>query len=165
MLLLFFISREIGEILCEIIIEPAKNNNNLGAIVKLLGDEKLTQAVGLLLPLQEEKRTQAIKMFIRHNHVMVVKLNEDVVGMIVLSAWYGDEGKRIAHHYELGYLLQQDQWNKGIMTAALQKFISILPSKITIHAECKQSNYRSQRVLIKCGFVYDKDDLWQRIIK
>lgn len=85
--------------------------------------------------------------------------------MIVLSAWYGDEGKRIAPHCELGYLLQQDQWNKGIMTAALQKFISILPSKITIHAECKQSNYRSQRVLIKCGFVYDKDDLWQRIIK
>ncbi|WP_323082022.1 GNAT family N-acetyltransferase [Limosilactobacillus reuteri] len=149
----------------EIIIEPAKNNNNLGAIVKLLDDEKLTQAVGLLLPLQEEKRTQAIKMFIRHNHVMVVKINEDVVGMIVLSAWYGDEGKRIDHHYELGYLLQQDQWNRGIMTAALQKFISILPSKITIHAECKQSNYRSQRVLIKCSFVYDKDDLWQRIIK
>lgn len=51
------------------------------------------------------------------------------------------------------------------MTAALQKFISILPSKITIHAECKQSNYRSQRVLIKCSFVYDKGDLWQRIIK
>ncbi len=70
-------------------------------------------------------------MFIRHNHVMVVKLNEDVVGMIMLSAWYGDEGKRIAHHYEVGYLLQQDQWNKGIMTTALQKFISILPSKIT----------------------------------
>ena len=73
--------------------------------------------------------------------------------------------KRIAHHYELGYLLQQNQWNKGIMTTALQKFISILPSKITIHAECKQSNYRSQRVLVKCGFTYDKDDLWQRIIK
>ena len=116
----------------EIIIEPAKTNNNLGAIVKLLDNENLTQAVGLLLPLQEEKRTQAIKMFIRHNHVMVVKLNEDVVGMIVLSAWYGDEGKRIAHHYELGYLLQQDQWNKGIMTAALQKFISILLSLMLI---------------------------------
>lgn len=149
----------------EIIIEPAKNNNNLGALVKLLDDEKLTQVVGLLLPLQREKRVQAIKMFVRQNHVMVVKLNEDVVGMIVLSAWYGDEGKRIAHHYELGYLLQQDQWNKGIMTTALRKFISILPSKITIHAECKQSNSRSQRVLIKCGFVYDEDDLWQRIIK
>ena len=52
----------------EIIIEPAKTNNNLGAIVKLLDNENLTQAVGLLLPLQEEKRTQAIKMFIRHNH-------------------------------------------------------------------------------------------------
>lgn len=149
----------------EIIIEPAKNNNNLGALVKLLDDEKLTQAVELLLPLQREKRVQAIKMFVRQNHVMVVKLNEDVVGMIVLSAWYGDEGKRIAHHYELGYLLRQDQWNKGIMTVALQKFISILPSKITIHVECKQSNYRSQRVLIKCGFIYDKGDLWQRIIK
>ena len=149
----------------EIIIESAKTNNNLGAIVKLLDNENLTQAVGLLLPLQREKRVQAIKMFVRQNHVMVVKLNEDVVGMIVLSAWYGDEGKRIAHHYELGYLLQQNQWNKGIMTTALQKFISILPSKITIHAECTQSNYRSQRVLVKCGFTYDKDDLWQRIIK
>ena len=149
----------------EIIIEPARNNNNLETVVKLLDDEKLTQAVGLLLPLQTEKRAQAIKIFVRQNHVMVVKLNEEVVGMIVLSAWYGDEGKRIAHHYELGYLLRQDQWNKGIMTFALQKFISILPSKITIHAECKQSNYRSQRVLIKCGFTYDKDDLWQRIIK
>lgn len=36
----------------EIIIESAKNNNNLGALVKLLDDEKLTQTVGLLLPLQ-----------------------------------------------------------------------------------------------------------------
>ena len=63
----------------EIIIEPAKNNNNLGALIKLLDDEKLTQTVGLLLPLQEEKRAQAIKMFIRHNHVMVVKINEDIV--------------------------------------------------------------------------------------
>ena len=151
--------------MCEIIIESAKDNNNLGAIVKLLDDESLTRAVGLFLPLQRENRVQAIKIFVHQNHVMVVKLNGDVVGMVVLSPWYGDEGKRIAHHYELGYLLQQDQWNKGIMTAALQKFISILPSKITIHAECKQSNYRSQRVLIKCGFVYDKDDLWQRIIK
>ncbi|MCT3189475.1 GNAT family N-acetyltransferase [Limosilactobacillus reuteri] len=151
--------------MCEIIIESAKDNNNLGAIVKLLDDENLTRAVGLFLPLQRENRVQAIKIFVHQNYVMVVKLNGDVVGMVVLSPWYGDEGKRIAHHYELGYLLQQDQWNKGIMTAALQKFISILPSKITIHAECKQSNYRSQRVLIKCGFVYDKDDLWQRIIK
>ncbi|MBB1098839.1 GNAT family N-acetyltransferase [Limosilactobacillus agrestis] len=149
----------------KIIIESAKSNNNLEAIVKLLDDEKLTQTVGLLLPLQRENRVQAIKMFVYQNHVMVVKLNEDVVGIIVLSAWYGDEGRRIAHHYELGYLLRQDQWNKGIMTSALQKFISILPSKITIHAECKQSNYRSKRVLIKCGFIYDKDDLWQRIIK
>ena len=74
----------------EIIIESAKTNNNLGAIVKLLDNENLTQAVGLLLPLQREKRVQAIKMFVRQNHVMVVKLNEDVVGMIVLSAWYGD---------------------------------------------------------------------------
>lgn len=148
----------------EIIIEPAKNNNNLNAIIKLLDDEKLTRAVGLLLPLQRENRIQAIKIFISRNHVMVMKLNKDVVGMIVLSAWYGDEGKRIAHHYELGYLLQQDYWNKGIMTAALRKFFSILPSKITIHAACKQSNYRSKRVLIKCGFVYEKDGLWQRVI-
>lgn len=29
----------------EIIIEPAKTNNNLGAIVKLLDNENLTQAV------------------------------------------------------------------------------------------------------------------------
>ena len=149
----------------KIIIESAKSNNNLEAIVKLLDDEKLTQTVGLLLPLQRENRVQAIKMFVYQNHVMVVKLNEDVVGIIVLSAWYGDEGRRIAHHYELGYLLRQDQWNKGIMTSALRKFISILPSKITIHVECKQSNCRSKRVLIKCGFIYDKDDLWQRIIK
>lgn len=148
----------------EFIIEPAKNNNNLNAIIKLLDDEKLTRAVGLLLPLQRENRTQAIKIFISRNHVMVVKLNKDVAGMMVLSAWYGDEGKRIAHHYELGYLLQQDYWNKGIMTAALRKFLSILPSKITIHAACKRSNYRSKRVLIKCGFVYEKDGLWQRVI-
>ena len=33
--------------MCEIIIEPAKDNNNLGAIVKLLDDESLTRAVGL----------------------------------------------------------------------------------------------------------------------
>lgn len=151
--------------MCEIIIEPAKDNNNLGAIVKLLDDESLTRAVGLFLPLQRENRVQAIKTFVHQNHVMVVKLNGDVVGMVVLSPWYGDEGIRIAHHYELGYLLRQDQWNKGITTSAIQQIISILPPKITIHAECKQSNYRSQRVLIKCGFIYDKGDLWQRIIK
>lgn len=79
--------------MCEIIIESAKDNNNLGAIVKLLDDENLTRAVGLFLPLQRENRVQAIKIFVHQNHVMVVKLNGDVVGMVVLSPWYGDEGK------------------------------------------------------------------------
>ncbi|WP_323067507.1 hypothetical protein [Limosilactobacillus reuteri] len=71
--------------MCEIIIESAKDNNNLGAIVKLLDDENLTRAVGLFLPLQRENRVQAIKIFVHQNHVMVVKLNGDVVGMVVLS--------------------------------------------------------------------------------
>ena len=55
--------------MCEIIIESAKDNNNLGAIVKLLDDENLTRAVGLFLPLQRENRVQAIKIFVHQNHV------------------------------------------------------------------------------------------------
>ncbi len=39
----------------EIIIEPAKTNNNLGAIVKLLDNENLTQAVGLLFTASRRK--------------------------------------------------------------------------------------------------------------
>ena len=70
--------------MCEIIIEPAKDNNNLGAIVKLLDDESLTRAVGLFLPLQRENRVQAIKTFVHQNHVMVVKLNGTLMKMVSL---------------------------------------------------------------------------------
>ena len=149
----------------KITVEPVKNRNDLDGVVNLLADEELVQTVGLMLPRQKENRILAIKIFIQKNHIMVVKLNEKVIGMIVLSNWYRDEGKRLLHHYELGYLLQRNQWNKGIMTFALRKVISSLPSKIIIHAECKKSNFRSQRVLIKCGFTYEHDDLWQYIVE
>lgn len=149
----------------KITVEPVRSRDDLDGIVDLLADEKLVQTVGLMLPRQRENRVLAIKVFIQQNHIVVVKLNKKVIGMIMLSNWYGDEGKRLLHHYELGYLLQRNQWNKGIMTFALRKVILSLPSKIIIHAECKKSNFRSQRVLIKCGFTYEQDDLWQYIVK
>jgi len=63
--------------------------------------------------------------------------------------------------YEIGFCLNRNYWNKGIMTKALRKVIEVGFyyhgfNKIVIgHAE---ANIASKRVIEKNGFIFDKID-------
>ncbi|MBB1079681.1 GNAT family N-acetyltransferase [Limosilactobacillus sp. STM2_1] len=133
----------------------------LEGLAELLTDDKLVQSVGLMLPRDKKSLLQALHLFVLHNHVALLEINSKVVGMIVLSNWYDSEGQRIAHQYELGYLLKRDFWGRRIMTATLNKVIAQLPVGTIIHARCKKENHRSQQVLINCGFGYKQNSWWQ----
>lgn len=136
----------------------------LARLAELLDDDELVQGAELMLPRDKKSRIQALNLFIRRNHVALLETENDVVGMIVLSNWYGSEGQKINHQYGLGYLLKRDLWGRGIMTNTLKKVISQLPKGILIHAACKEENHRSQQVLINNGFIY-KHDLWWQLAR
>ena len=81
---------------------------------------------------------------------IVYKENNFVVGVITLS-------KKLEGIYELGYSLNEDYWNKGIMTEAATALIDYAFRELNayeIDAGCFLNNTRSERVLLKCGFKY-----------
>lgn len=59
------------------------------------------------------------------------------------------------HRASLGYDLQLEYWNKGIVTEALQEILSFGFTKLSINrveAEVMQGNVASEKVLFKLGF-------------
>ena len=55
---------------------------------------------------------------------------------------------------ELEYYLLEEHWNKGYMSEALKKVISLAFEKdniIKIFAQCHKENIKSEKVMIKCG--------------
>lgn len=81
---------------------------------------------------------------------IVYKEDNVVVGVISLP-------KKLDGIYELGYSLNEDYWNKGIMTEACKALIDYafkVLNAYEIDAGCFLDNYRSEKVLLKCGFKY-----------
>lgn len=130
----------------------------------LLSDRVLTQAVGLRLPEPAQQRYWAIKMLVNNNYVLLIKIEEKIIGMIMLSPWYRQEGQLMRGQYEIGYLMDRQFWGQGIMTRALQEVISSLPSPVVLHAECQEDNQRSKRVLARLGF-RQEEQAWWRLMK
>jgi len=59
---------------------------------------------------------------------------------------------------EVSYWLGKEFWGVGVGTAALAKFIRIIPDR-PVYARVAKDNFASERVLEKCGFSifgYDK---------
>ena len=73
----------------------------------------------------------------------------DVAGSIGCHSWFGDP--------EITYWVGEKFWGKGIATAAVQQFLSQLPTR-PLFARVAQDNIGSLRVLQKCGFVITGED-------
>lgn len=68
--------------------------------------------------------------------------------------WY----QREHNSTEVGYSLARDQWNKGIMTEALERVIQYTFEDLHIHrieAQHEVNNPASGRVMIKCGMKHE----------
>lgn len=85
-------------------------------------------------------------------YVLVDKTNNKMIGTCdFVSIHYGDVA-------EIGYSLNYDYWNKGLMSEAIKKVIEVGFEYIGLRRiEIKHSvhNKASQRVIEKAGFIYE----------
>ena len=80
--------------------------------------------------------------------VRTVQFGEDVAGMILS---FERDGERL-----IGYWIGQEFWGRGVATAALAQFLTVLPMR-PVFAHVARHNVASARVLEKCGFVLDRE--------
>lgn len=136
------------------------DSNELKELSQLLKEPLLLQTSNLVLPTDGESMLAALRVLAQTNHLLIIKTSQ-VVGLIMLSPSYDQTGRRIGYQYELGYVLASSCWGKGLMQEALQAVLKVIPPTIKILAECRTDNYRSQRVLQKCGFNKIGEELWR----
>lgn len=138
------------------------SDDDLQQLAKLLAVPATARATGVLLPTNPDERYFALIRLLSANHSLVINRRNSrrVIGLLMLSDIYGKEGKKIPHHYELGYLMAEEVRNHGYMTEAVKGMINSLPSTVVLHAETQADNIQSQRVLEKCGFQQREDGKW-----
>lgn len=81
-----------------------------------------------------------------------IELKNKIVGCV--SYWrHSDDA------VEIGYWVGKSFWGQGIATQALKKFLSFedFPTVSTVVAKTMSGNIASERVLLKCGFEFDKE--------
>ena len=81
------------------------------------------------------------------------KENSKLIGGIDFVKW--DEK---ANSAEIGYILNRNYWNKGIMTEAVNEVIAFGFNKMNlnrIEISCDERNIGSSRVMEKCGLKYE----------
>ena len=84
-----------------------------------------------------------------------VKGEDKVVGVIALEP---DRLRPDANSRELGYNLAEDHWGKGYMTEAAKEVLRFAFCELGLDQVgicTSKVNRRSQRVIEKCGFVYE----------
>lgn len=86
----------------------------------------------------------------RTNTNRTILVSGQVAGNI---ACYEDEDGRP----EVGYWIGKDYWGKGIATAALRAFLTVVTVR-PIYARVAKDNLASLRVLQKCGFAIIGED-------
>ncbi|MAT97906.1 MAG: GNAT family N-acetyltransferase [Anaerolineaceae bacterium] len=81
--------------------------------------------------------------------IQTILYEGDVAGSVLCHSWFGEP--------EISYWLGEAFWGKSIATAALQEFLSQLPTR-PLFARVAQDNIGSLRVLQKCGFIITGED-------
>lgn len=130
--------------------------SHLKDIFKLFGDEEVTRFDNLL-PLKEEQEAQKYldwfksrfreRLGIRWG--IALKGDENIIGTLGFNNFQKN------HKASVGYDLQVDFWNKGIITEALKEVIKFGFDKLEINrieAEVIPGNAASEKVLSKLGF-------------
>lgn len=91
-------------------------------------------------------------------YAVVYKENNKVIGHVNIQKdldWGSTDTR------ELGYVLNKNYWNNGIMTEVVKVLLKELfegKHRIgKIYVRCCQDNIRSKRLIEKCGFKFDQE--------
>ena len=130
--------------------------SHLNDYYMLFSDERVAKYYNIV-PFKEEKEAQKYldwfanqfkeKLGIRWG--IVLKGEENMVGTLGFNNFQKE------HRANIGYDLQFNFWNKGIITEALREVIKFGFNELEINrieAEVMQDNIASERVLVKLGF-------------
>ena len=112
----------------------------------------------------KDKSLEILKMFIEEKKVfaIVLKENQKVIGSIGIEE-LGEELDKDLDNLpgrELGYVLNKDYWNKGIMTEAVSKVVDYCFNTLKLNflmASYFNYNIASKRVLENLNFKFYKD--------
>ena len=112
----------------------------------------------------KDKSLEILKMFIEEKKVfaIVLKENQKVIGSIGIEE-LGEELDKDLDNLpgrELGYVLNKDYWNKGIMTEAVSKVVDYCFNTLKLNflmASYFNYNITSKRVLENLNFKFYKD--------
>ena len=112
----------------------------------------------------KDKSLEILKMFIEEKKVfaIVLKENQKVIGSIGIEE-LGEELDKDLDNLpgrELGYVLNKDYWNKGIMTEAVSKVVDYCFNTLKLNflmASYFNHNIASKKVLENLNFQFYKD--------
>lgn len=107
-----------------------------------------------------EESRKILNSFVKtdENWAVVFKENKKAIGSLGISKdKIGHEG--MGSGKEIGYVLSQDYWGKGLMTEAVKRVLEFAFKKLNLDFVSVSHfpfNARSKRVIEKCGFKYEK---------
>ncbi|WP_305767377.1 GNAT family N-acetyltransferase [Candidatus Epulonipiscium viviparus] len=107
-----------------------------------------------------------LDMFLRHKNDLAISYKEKVIGSIGLnSSWANiDETFGILKVKDLGYVLNKNYWNQGLMTEALQHVIPYCFAELKLDAlTCGHFtfNQQSKRVIDKLKFEFVEETTFE----
>ena len=112
----------------------------------------------------KDKSLEILKMFIEEKKVfaIVLKENQKVIGSIGIEELSEELDKDLDNLVgrELGYVLNKDYWNKGIMKEAVSKVVDYCFNTLKLNflmASYFNHNIVSKKVLEKLNFKFYKD--------
>ena len=112
----------------------------------------------------KDKSLEILKMFIEEKKVfaIVLKENQKVIGSIGIEELSEELDKDLDNLVgrELGYVLNKDYWNKGIMKEAISKVVDYCFNTLKLNflmASYFNYNIASKRVLENLNFKFYKD--------
>lgn len=113
----------------------------------------------------EESRV-ILDSFIRHKKTFAIELDGKAIGSVGVEEYNEDDFPELAslQGREIGYVLSQGYWGRGIMPEAVKAVIGYLFAEEKLDFVTVGHfvwNTQSARVIEKCGFAYVKDTLFR----
>lgn len=111
-----------------------------------------------------ETTQEILKNFIasKNEYAIVYKENNKVIGSLGVYNKLDISIYENSNQKEIGYVLSKNYWSRGLMTEALRKVLRYLFNDLNVYAIwCSHFdfNYRSKRVIEKCGFRYMREEI------
>ncbi|MCM1043067.1 MAG: GNAT family N-acetyltransferase [Corallococcus sp.] len=130
--------------------------------------EGVGEAAGWTHHKSKEETAQVLDMFIKSGNVLAIvyRQNGKVIGSVGLhDSWaQTDTNYRHLRCAEIGYVLSKDYWGNGLMTEAVKGVIDYLARRNAVDILTVghfTENFRSKRVIEKCGFTFVKYGMFQ----